>query len=502
MAMREGSTRRMPILLGSAAVLSMFAAGCGNQYRPVVSAINPVGPAAQPTKYAIAISCAVTAGATNCSSSTSPGLLTFVDFSGDTVLTTPQILSNPTYLALGAGGSQGYVINTAGSFNEFSAGNPSTLIASQIGQATLSAGSQPVSITAVALSGTTAGVFVPEPALSQVAALTTTGSLDQNIGIPNNPVYVVGATGASRAYVISEGDQVTPSTVSSVEAGNLAVSSTIPVGIDPTYGVMTSDGKRAFILDTGSGTVHVLNVVNNGPDVANPVIPAPSTPCTPTGSTCTPCNSSAGSACTPCVPSAGQACIPTLGLKPVWADLSPLTSQLVVLNQGDGVHPGSLSIINIPLCNVASPATNPNCDPANPVDAVGFGNVLATVPVGINPVMVSVLQDGTIPKAYVANQGAAGQEGSISVVNLVSGTVTATIQGVSTAEATADTNTTPGAVYGHPTTIAATTGTPTGKVYVTSSDNKFLTVIATDTDTVVTHVNLQGLGVRVVVSAQ
>lgn len=459
MVMREGSKRRTPILLGSAAVLSVFAAGCGNQYRPVVSAINPVGPASQPTKYAIAISNP---------SSTSPGLLTFVDFAGDTVLTTPQILSNPTYLALGTSGSQGYVINTAGSFNEFGAGNPSTLIASQIGQATLSAGSQPVSITAVALAGTTAGVFVPEPALSQVAALTSTGSLDQNIGIPNNPVYVVGASGASRAYVISEGDEVTPSTVSSVEAGNLAVSSTIPVGIDPTYGVMTSDGKRAFILNTGSGTVNVLNVVNNGPDVANPVIPA-------TG---------------------------TLGLHPVWADLSPSTAQLVVLNQGDGVHPGTLSIINIPLCNVASPATNPNCDPNNPVDAVGFGDVLATVPVGINPVMVSVLQDGT--RAYVANQGnaAAGVEGSISVVNLVSGTVTQTIQGVSSAAATADTNTTPGAVYGHPTTIAATTGTPTGKVYVTSSDNKFLTVIATDTDTVETHVNLQGLGVRVVVTAQ
>jgi hypothetical protein len=57
-------------------------------------------------------------------------------------------------------------------------------------------------------------------------------------------------------------------------------------------------------------------------------------------------------------------------------------------------------------------------------------------------------------------------------------------------------------VYGHPTTIVATTGTPTGKVYVTSSDNKFMTVIATDTDTIETHVNLQGLGVRVVITSQ
>jgi len=452
--------RRRPILLGSAAaVLSVLAAGCGNQYRPVVSAINPVGPAIQPTKYAIAISAP---------SPTAPGLLTFVDFSGDTVLTTPQILSSPTYLALGPGGGQGFVINSAGSFNEFPSGSPETLISSQISQSTLSAGSLPVSITAVSMTGTTASVFVPEPGLSQVAALTGTGSLDQNIGIPNNPIYVVGANAGRRAYVISEGDGVTASTVSSIESGNLAVSATIPVGINPVYGVMTSDGNRAFILNKGSGTVNVINVPNNGPDVANPVIPA-------TG---------------------------TLGVGPVWADLSPTTNQLVVLNQGDGVHPGTLSIINIPLCNAASPASNPNCDPNNPVDAVGFGTVLATVPVGINPVMVSVLQDGT--KAYVANEGnaAAGVEGSVSVVNMVSGTVSATIQGISTTAGTADTNTSPTMVYGHPTTIVATTGTPTGKVYVTSSDNKFLTVIETDTDTVDTHVNLQGLGVRVVVTAQ
>lgn len=446
---------RKPLLTGSAAAFSLLAAGCGNQYRPVVSAINPVGPASQPTKYAIAIS---NPGAS------SPGLLTFVDFAGDTVLSTPQILSNPNYLALGGGGSQGYVINSSGSFNEFGAANPTALISSNISQSTLSAGASPVSITAVTLSNTATTVFVPEPGLSQVAALSSTGSLQQNIAVPNTPVYVVGTDGARRAYAISQGG----GSVSSIEAGNLAVSSTIPVGSNPVYGVMTPDGTRAFILNKGSGTVSVLNVINNGPDVAMPTIPTSG----------------------------------TLGLNPIWADLSTVTSELVVLNAGDGVHPGSLSIINIPLCNSTAQATNPNCNAANPVDATGFGTVIATVPVGINPTMVSILKDGT--KAYVANAGnaSAGVEGSVSVVNLASGTVAATIPAVSSASATVDTTTTPGSVYGHPGTIAATSGTPTGRVYVTSPDNKYLTVIETDTNTVLTHINLQGLGVKVVVSAQ
>jgi hypothetical protein len=49
-------------------------------------------------------------------------------------------------------------------------------------------------------------------------------------------------------------------------------------------------------------------------------------------------------------------------------------------------------------------------------------------------------------------------------------------------------------------TISATTGSPTGKVYVTSADNQYMSVIYSDTNTVQTHVNLQGLGVRVLVT--
>jgi DNA-binding beta-propeller fold protein YncE len=458
-------SQRKPFLSGSALVASLLLAGCGAQYRPVVSAINPVGPASQPSKYAVAISNP---------GSGSPGLLTFVDFAGDTVLTTPQILSNPTYLALSpaANASSGFVINSAGSLNHF--GLSASLITSQINQSTLSAGSSPVSITPLTLSGTSGTVFVPEPGLSQIAALSSTGSLEQNIAVPDNPIYVVGVDGALRAYAISQGNGSDNGSVSSIEAGNLAVASTITVGVDPVYGVMTADGKRAFILNKGSGTVSVMNVVNNGPDLAMPAIPA-------TG---------------------------TLGVNPIWADLSTTNSELVVLNAGDGVHPGSLSIISIPLCNAAAQPTNPNCNAANPVDATGFGTVEATVPVGINPMMVSILQDGT--KAYVANAGvtcAPGDsgctpvEGSVSVVDLISGTVTATIPAVSSASATVGSNTTPGSLYGHPGTISATTGTPTGKVYVTSPDNKYMTVIETDTNTVLTHVNLQGLGVRVIVSS-
>ena len=73
-------------------------AGCGNTYRPVVTTIGVVGPAGQPTKYAMAISSP---------SPTSNGLLTMVDFSGDTVLVTATLGVNPYYLALSSSGRPG-----------------------------------------------------------------------------------------------------------------------------------------------------------------------------------------------------------------------------------------------------------------------------------------------------------------------------------------------------------------------------------------------------------
>jgi hypothetical protein len=190
---------------------------------------------------------------------------------------------------------------------------------------------------------------------------------------------------------------------------------------------------------------------------------------------------------------------------PVWADFSAVNAEMVVLNQGNGTSAGSVSIINIPLCNANTPVTNPNCNTANPVDAAGFGSLVGTVNVGVSPTMVSVLSDGS--RAYVVNgsdpiHNCAAGEGSVSVVNLITTQLETTICGISTVAGMAGVSASPTLVYGHPNTISATAGNPTGKVYVTSPDSMYLTVIETDTDTVDTHISLQGLGVRVLVTAK
>ncbi len=411
--------------------------GCGNTYRPVVSAINPVGPAGQPQKYAVAVSS---------SPNGAPGLMTLVDFSGDTILVTPNVGVSPYYLAVDAGGTTGFTLNGDGTLTSFDIST--SLMTNAVLQSTLLPGANPSSLFSSA--GTT---YITQQGRNSVALLKgSPPALQEELPVLANPVYIVGLGGAPRYYSLSQGTGSGAGVASAVEITTNTISNNITVGNDPVYGVMTGDGRRAFILNKTDGTVSVINVQANALDTFTD-------PTNPPNITST---------------------IP-VGKSPVWADLAPTRTALVVANQGNGTSLGSVSIINIPLCS-SSAQNNPNCDPNNPIDAVGFGQVLATVPVGHNPVMVSVLQDVSRPRAYVANYN----DSTVSVVDLTSNTVTATIP-----------------VVGRPIYIAATSGTPTGKVYVVSADtvapnkNSVMTIIETDTDTIDTTVNLQGTGVSV-----
>ena len=160
-------------------------AGCGNTYRPVESASGVVGPAAQPIKYAIAVSSP---------SATSNGLLTMVDFAGDTVLVTATLGVDPYYLALNAGGTTGYTLNSDTTVNTFEIST--TLISSQVLQSTLLAGATPVSLYATSNS-----TYIPDPGVNAIDQLLgTPPALKQELPVATGyaPVYVVGQSGASR----------------------------------------------------------------------------------------------------------------------------------------------------------------------------------------------------------------------------------------------------------------------------------------------------------------
>ena len=432
-------SRSVPAAALAAGLLSIL--GCGNNYRPVITAISPVGPAGQPQKYAVAIS-DPNRGAAN---GTLPGLITFVDFSGDTILITAGVGVKPYYLILNSAGGTAYTLNGDGTVNTVPIAT--TLLSSAIQQTTLLTNPAP-NATSIFPQGSF--TYITQPGRGSVAELTGSPlELQQELApVGPAPVYIAGVASAPRVYVLSPNATAgAPGTATPIEVStNNTVSASLTVGVNPVYGVMTADARRAFILNNGSNTVSVVDAQNNQLDtgVANGFIRDP------------------------------------LAVAPVWADFAPTLSELAVVNQGNGTSSGSVSIFSIPLCSASSQPTNPNCNVNNPIDAAGFGTLVANIPVGKNPTKIAVLQDGT--QAYVTNQG----DSTVSVINLRTNTVSATI---------------PVPASPNPTFLAATTGTPTGKVYVTSSTSEMMTVIRTDTNAIDTTVDLQGYGVQVRVTA-
>lgn len=511
---------------------SLFLTACGSTYRPVVSAINPVGPAGQPTKYAVAIS---TTGATT------PGVVTIVDVSGDSVLVTAKIGANPQYLTLAPGGSTGYTLNGDGTVNSF--GVSTGLISSQVNETTLPLGANPS--TLISEGGS---IYITEPGRDSVAQLTgTPPSLKLELPTGPNSVYTVTVNGAPRSYVVVQGSAGAPGHVAPIETPTQTLDSPIPVGVTPVYGVMTADARRAFIMNAGSNSVTVINVQTNTLDsfsfpanissfainsnvvtfnapnqftagetvtiaglTTGSYLDGQTLTVLPTGLSSSQFQAAFAHANVATTNDAGTATglastIP-VGTAPIWADFAPSLNQMLVVNQGNsatctaagGATCPSVSVVSIPLCSASTVVTNPNCNVNNPVDAIGFGSVVATIPLVdvtgkpvVNPVQIAVLQDGT--QAYVASAGnaAAGINGSINVIDLTTDTVVATLP------AAVSTDPTDNLVHGHPGYISVTTGLPTGKVYITAPDSGDMTVLRTDTNTIQTHIPLQSNGVMV-----
>lgn len=476
----QHSFRRLLGIMGYSRVLSVFGRkcpwipvgsvlvfasmlGCGNIYRPVVTSIPPVQPAPQPTKYALVISCG---SATNvsaptvdqiCAGSTVPGLASLIDFSGDSLSARVNIGNGPRWEVISSNGFTAYIANSDGTISSFIASSSlaQPLESHNVKTSTLLPGADPNS-----LIYTGNYLYVSQPGRSSVGVLNANATppnafLEIPISDPaapsvhQNPINVVGNTNAPRAYAISQGANAggcpasgTNGTATAIETNTNTISAVLPVGVCPIYGVMSSDARRTFILNQGSGTITVIdsqqNQIDSNPNLVNGTI--------------------------------------AVGQGPVWADIYNNGSILAVANSISG----TLTLINISQDSFGH-------------DSPNFGHVLATVPVGLDPRSVSILEDGT--RAYVANRG----DGTVSVVSLISNTVVAT---VTLPKEPCQAGQPDVYCIVHPMSIAATTGTPLGKVYVASPDTNILTIIRTDNDTIYENLPLTGNAIQVRVTAQ
>ncbi len=458
--MHAGPVRRHMGQAGAAFAAAIALAGCGAGYRPVVTPINPSGPAPQPASFAVVVSAPAP---------TSPGIATIIDYSGDTIVAQAPIGPGPLTFSVDETGSTGYTVNSDGTLTNFPVS--STLQAKNVTYSTLPSASIPVG-----LFSPSAGLWIADQNGNLADVLTgAPETFKLSIPLAPTPVTIVGSgVVAERNYAIAQGNtsggNVTsgvqcntapttapPGEADAIEIASNTVSARIPLGSCPVFAVQSADAKRLFVLNRGSDTVSVINSQNNTLDqctpfvnqngqtvTCHPTLPLSTTAVTATG--ITPPNGTTGMGTT-----AG----------PVYAEYNTATGQLIISNY-DG---NTVSVIDVSLDEFGN-------------DSQTFGTTY-TIPVGANPASVTALYDGT--RAYTANQ----TDGTVTILNLTSHTAEKTL-----------------AVNGHPRTVVSTQNSLYGKIYVASPDSPFLTIIRSDQDIVDTTVLVQGNLVDVRVSSQ
>jgi DNA-binding beta-propeller fold protein YncE len=461
-------------LVQAGAVLAAVAlvAGCGSAYRPVVTPINSSGPAAQVTSYVVVVSAP---------SVTTPGIVTMIDYSGDTVLVEAPIGPGPTAFTIDALGAYGYTINSDGTLSNFPIST--SLQAKSVLYSTLSSATEPApphppinmfspssGLWTADLNGSYADFFSGSPQDFKLA-----------IPVATTPVTIVGAGSVGEYnYAISQNIptptgvecNISPRTepagvADALSTTNFTVSASIPLGKCPVYAVQSPDNRRFFVLNRGDDTVTVINSQNNTLDNLCP----PPTGCmNQNGQTyfshpTLPLSLTAVNALNAINPGSGTPLNGTTGMTniagPVYAEYNAATSQLIVADY-DG---NAVSVIDVSLDEYGN-------------DSATFGTTF-TIPVGNNPASVTALADGS--RAYTANQ----TDQTATIVNLISHTVEKTLP-----------------VNGHPRTVVSTQNSTEGKVYVASPDSPYLTILRTDLDIVDTTVLVEGNIVDVRVTTQ
>jgi hypothetical protein len=478
--MRFGTLRSLLVSSILALGTAVLIAGCGSTYRPVVTPITPSGPAPQPSSFAAVVSDP---------SPTTAGIATIIDYSGDAVMAQSPIGPGPLSFTVDATGSTGYTVNSDGTLTNFQI-SPQ-LQAKNLQYTTLLAGSQPVN-----LFSPSAGLWLAD--LNGNATDVLTGypeTFKLAIPVGSTPVMVVGPSSiGERNYAISQdfdttgiACNVSPATATvngeadAIETSTYTVSARIPLtpvtgfslGTCPVYAVQSPDNRRFFVINRGSDTVTVVNSQNNALDSCV----CPATGCVNQSGQSYFCHPSlplsltavnALNAASPGMgtPPNGTAGMPTVA-GPVYAEYNPATAQLVVADY-DG---GTISVIDVSLDEYGN-------------DSSTFGTTF-TVPVGQTksiapyPASVTVLADGS--RAYTANQA----DGTVAIVNLSSHTVEKWLS-----------------VVGHPRTVVSTQNSLYGKVYVSSPDSPYLTIVRTDLDIVDTTILVEGNIIDVRVSTQ
>ena len=240
----SGQVRAGLVKTGALLAVVAMVAGCGSQYRPVITPINPSGPPAQPMSLAVVISAP---------SPTQPGIASIIDYSGDDIMAQQPVGVGPLGFSVDATGSTAYTVNRDTTLTSFPV--TTSLEQKNVQSTTLFTTTRltglftpSTGLWAPDLDGNGADVLSGSPATFQVAipvaptpiAVIGPGSVNQRVfSISQNN----GSTPAGSVIQYDTTCNISPRTVTqngeadAIEVLSRTVSARIPLGKCPVYAI-------------------------------------------------------------------------------------------------------------------------------------------------------------------------------------------------------------------------------------------------------------------------
>lgn len=349
-------------LLFGTTILVMLAAGCNDTLRQFIVPVPATTGNPEPLSHAIILS-------TN-PAPAGNGSNTHIDVSGDSNVGVVPVGQSPVFL--GKTLSNAFVINSG-------AGNPLTVPptipvpptvtvytallpqSSIINTVTLPITGQGAVQTPIAGATNSAGnIYIANRDSDNVSVISgSIFAVTDTVQLPalSHPVMIAGNSANNKIFVVNQGTN----DVTEISTIDNTIVATIPVGLQPIWGVMSTDGLFVFIVNQGDGTVSVI-------DASLDIV----LPCDKTTPTCLANNSiKVGTTATP---------------SPNFAFYEPNLRRVYVSNTGEN----TISVIK---GNGFDLGSNPQVLPAKIGDATLSGA----------PTSVTALSDGT--KAYAALGG-------------------------------------------------------------------------------------------------
>ena len=266
-------SRFQALWLFIAGALLLLAMGCNDTLRQFITPVPPATGDPQGLSHGIVLSTNPVASA--------PGSDLHIDVSGDTSVGIVPLGVNPVFL--GKSGNKVFVINSG------DASNPPTVSvyiallpqAATVSVVTLPSTPPDQAITPIAGGTSSSGnIFIANRDSNNISVISG-GLLAVTATIPlpagdTHPVMIAGNAANNQIFVVNQQS----GTVTQVSTIDNTVVTSILVGSQPIWGVMSTDGLFVFVVNQGSGTVSVIDTstskvistipVGNAPATASP----------------------------------------------------------------------------------------------------------------------------------------------------------------------------------------------------------------------------------------